>query len=155
MVHERWTRWAGAAAGVALVACLLPMPATAQSPARSRSPVRFGVCDREAPKLLGQKAMHVGGKVRAPRKLHDAKPLWPSDTKLRVFSGVWVGEALIEADGHVHHVWTVRELKVRPPDAKFNEVFLTAIKQWAFEPTRVQGEAVPVCMVVTANINLQ
>lgn len=66
---------------------------------------------------------------------------------------MWAGEALIDTKGHVVRVWAVREVEITPPVPAFNKAIVDGIRQWRFEPVRVNEKAVPVCMTVTVNIN--
>jgi TonB family protein len=70
-------------------------------------------------------------------------------------SGAWVGEVLIDESGKVERVWTIREVKWKPPFPAFNQANVDAIRQWRFEPLIVEGKAVPFCMTVSATIDLQ
>jgi hypothetical protein len=49
----------------------------------------------------------------------------------------------------------LREVEATPPWPEFNQAITTAIGQWLFEPTVVEGRHVPVCMAVTVGIVLQ
>ena len=117
--------------------------------------VGSGVCEREAEKLLGQKAVRIGRSVRAPKKVRDVPPKYPELPPGTQASGVWVGEMLINSSGKIARVWTLREIRFVPPFPAFNEAIAQAILQWEFEPLLVQGKALPVCMTVTMNINWQ
>ena len=116
---------------------------------------RRGVCERESEKLVGQKAVRIGGPVRAPRKVHDVKPKYPEPPHGTVGSGLWMGEVLINNAGKVVHVWTLREVKFVPPFPAFNSAITDAIQQWAFEPLLVEGKPTAYCMTVTMNIHWQ
>ena len=69
--------------------------------------------------------------------------------------GLWAGEALIDQQGKVALVWTIRPLIVRPAFPPVDEAIVNAIQQWEFEPTMVEKVPVPVCLTVTVNINLR
>ena len=140
-------------ASAALLASLFLAPGVArgQQPKPSMSPAQF----QEAPKLVGQNAVRIGKGMRYPRKIHGAKVEWPSGAETRSIGGVWIGQALIESDGAIHHVWVLREFIADPPWPELNEAITTAIKQWTFTPTKVNGKAVPVCLTVTVNTDLQ
>lgn len=112
-------------------------------------------CQDEAPKLTGQKAILIGEGMRHPRRIRDAKIKWPSGAESRAIGGVWVGEALIEADGAIHHVWALRGFITSPPWPELDEAIVAAIKEWRYTPTEVNGRAVPVCMTVTVNTELR
>ena len=134
----------------------LAIPYRAQSSdSIEKGATRPGVCDREAEKLVGQKAVRIGGSVRAPRKLRDVPPKYPEQPPGTVGSGIWLGEALISNTGRVAHVWPIREVKFVPPFPAFNNAIADAMKQWEFEPLLVQGKPAAFCMTVTVNINWQ
>jgi hypothetical protein len=116
---------------------------------------RFGVCQRDGGKIAGAKPVVPGKTIREPkitRHVHPRYPDLPKDTSL---SGTWIGEALVDRKGKVAQVWPIREVRVSPSFPPFNESIVTAIRQWEFEPLIVDSEAVPFCMTVTVNINLQ
>jgi hypothetical protein len=122
----------------------------------SEKPVpRPGVCEREAEKLVGQKAVRIGGSVRTPKKLRDVPPKYPVPPPGTVGSGVWSGEVLINRTGKVAHVWPIREVKFVPGFPAFNNAITDAIQQWEFEPLVDQGKPSAFCMTVTVNINWQ
>jgi hypothetical protein len=120
-----------------------------------RAAARSGVCEREAEKLVGQKAVRIGRSVRAPKKLRDVPPKYPEQPPGTVGSGVWLGEVLINNAGKVAHVWPIREVKFVPPFPAFNNAITDAMQQWEFEPLLVQGKPAAFCMTVTVNINWQ
>ena len=115
--------------------------------------VRFGTCQREGGKFVGQRPVRVGGKVRPPKKLHDVRPKYPDFPAGTTGRGNWAGEALIDTNGNVVGVWSIREVEITPPLPAFNKAIVDAIRQWRFEPVRVKDQPVPVCMTVTVNIN--
>jgi hypothetical protein len=51
---------------------------TQSSDSREKAAARPGVCEREAEKLVGQKAVRIGRSVRAPKKLRDVPPKYLS-----------------------------------------------------------------------------
>jgi hypothetical protein len=134
----------------------LGIPDRAQSSdSTEKGATRPGICEREAEKRVGQKAVRIAGSVRAPRKLRDVPPKYPEQPRGTVGSGMWLGEALISNTGRVAHVWPIREVKFVPPFPAFNNAITDAMKQWEFEPLLVQGKPSAFCMTVTVNINWQ
>jgi hypothetical protein len=113
------------------------------------------VCEREAERLVGQKAVRIGRSVRAPKKLRDVPPKYPEQPPGTVGSGVWLGEVLINNAGKVAHIWPIREVKFVPPFPAVNNAITDAMQQWEFEPLLVQGKPTAFCMTVTVNINWQ
>ena len=115
-----------------------------------------GRCDREFEKLIGDKPIRIGRSQRALKKLRDVRPNYPElPAGTVVTSSVWTGEVLITASGKIAHVWTVREIKLTPPFPGFNDAITNAIRQWEFKPLMVDGEPVPLCMMVSVNIHWQ
>jgi hypothetical protein len=138
----------GSAAELVLVS-----DSTQSSDSREKSVPRSGVCEREAQKLVGQRAVRIGRSVRAPKKLRHVPPTYPELPPGTVGSGVWLGEVLINNTGKVAHVWPIREVKFVPPFPAFNNAITKRFQQWEFEPLLVQGKPAAFCMTVTVNIN--
>jgi outer membrane biosynthesis protein TonB len=65
-----------------------------------------------------------------------------------------MGEFLVDEKGTVKKVWSLREVW-EPPFPAFNRAIEEAIQQWRFEPTIVDGVAVPVCATMSMSINWQ
>lgn len=123
--------------------------------AQAREGVRpdHGVCEREAEKLAGRKALRTDRKIRAPKKIKNVSPTYPPFPAGTTGRGMWIGEALIDTKGRVSPVWTIREVEITPPLPAFDKAITEAIRQWEFEPLEVNKVTVPVCMTVTDNIN--
>jgi outer membrane biosynthesis protein TonB len=116
---------------------------------------KAGVCLREAAKLVGSQPVQIGKVVRAPKKIKNVPPDWPELPRSTSVGGVWVGEVLIDDKGRVAEVWPTRPFRLHPPFPAFNDAVVTAIRRWIFEPLLLDNKAVPFCMTVTVNINLQ
>jgi hypothetical protein len=128
---------------------------TQSSDSSEKAAARPGVCEREAEKLVGQKAVRIGRSVHAPKKIRDVPPKYPELPPGTVGSGVWLGEVLINNTGKVAHVWPIREVKLVPPIPAFNNAITDAMQQWEFEPLLFNGKPAAFCMTVTVNINWQ
>jgi hypothetical protein len=155
--HRRADVWRRRALLIgALFALTLPVVGQQLTPSGADTRLaKRGVCERESVAIAGRKAVTIGGKIAAPKKTRDVPPKYPPFPPGTV-AGLrgWVGEALIGADGKVARVWTIREVTIKPPLPAFNQAIVDAIRQWEFEPARVDDVAVPVCMTVTISINL-
>src|SRR5262245_61271766 len=68
---------------------------TQSSDSSEKAGARPGVCEREAEKLVGQKAVRIGRSVRAPKKLRDVPPKYPELASGTVGSGMWLGEVML------------------------------------------------------------
>src|SRR5262249_27764870 len=136
------------AAGLTL--CAGPIVASGQRPTASLRSIGA----REGAKVVGIPRVPAGRNFRLPRKIHNVAPTYPPTPAGTVGTGgVWVGEALIDTQGKIARVWTVRPVKFTPPFPKFNRAIADSIKEWVFEPPRIDGVPTPVCMTVTVNIN--
>jgi hypothetical protein len=111
-------------------------------------------CADESEKLVGQRAALVGKDFRAPRKLRDVPlefPTRPGATKAG--SSIWLGDALVDQEGKVREVWTLRPLRFDPPWPEFESAIAASIRQWVYEPSVVDGKPSPVCVTVSVSIN--
>ena len=93
--------------------------------------------------------VHVGGRIQAPTKILHVNPIYPSIALAARKEGLVILEALIAEDG------TVRDVKVLRPAPLFDEAALTAVRQWRFTPTLLNGEPVPIVMTVTVGFTLE
>jgi hypothetical protein len=118
-----------------------------------RQPPRPGICQRNAEKLVGQKAVRINRSVHDPKKIRNVLPRYPDLPPHTSASGGWFGEILINQVGRIAHVWPLREASLAPPFPAFNRAISDAIQQWEFEPTIIEGKAVPVCLSVAINID--
>ena len=94
--------------------------------------------------------LRVGGNIRPPRKLQDARPVYPQAMRDAGFEGVVPMEALIGVDGRVTSVH-VSSAHAHPELAK---AAMDAVRQWRFSPTLLNGAAVEVVMTVTVHFFL-
>jgi TonB family protein len=92
----------------------------------------------------------VGGNVRAPRKLHDVAPVYPSSMREAGREGVVPVEAVIGTDGSVTSV-RVLSAEVHPD---FAIAAVEAVRQWTFDPTLLNGAPVEVRMTVSVEFTL-
>jgi TonB family protein len=91
--------------------------------------------------------IRVGSGIRPPRKVKDVRPVYPAVAQSARVQGVVVIEATIRADG------TVAETKVVRSIPLLDQAAVDAVRQWVFEPTLVNGVAVPVITIVTVNFS--
>jgi TonB family protein len=93
--------------------------------------------------------IRVGGNIRTPTKIRDVKPVYPPIAQSSRVQGVVILEAIIGADGNVANARIVRSIPLLDAAA------LSAVSQWQFTPTHLDGQAVPVLMTMTVNFTLQ
>jgi hypothetical protein len=111
-------------------------------------------CADESEKIVGQRASLVDQHFPAPRKLRDVPiefPTRPGATKAG--SSIWLGDALVDQDGKVRAVWTLRPLRFEPAWPEFDDAIAAGIRQWTYEPAVVDGKPVPVCVTVSVSLH--
>ena len=97
----------------------------------------------------GMAPVRVGGNIRTPTKVKDVRPLYPPSAQAAGIQGVVILEARIDVDGRVYDAKVLRSIP------ELDDAALTAVRQWEFTPTEVNGVLVPVIMTVTVNFSLQ
>jgi len=100
------------------------------------------------PPPVERKPVRPGGKIQPPRRLTNVAPVYPPIAQAARVGGTVEIEALIGEDGKVRYA------KVIAGKALLNEAALTAVRQWVFTPTRLNGEPVAVIMTVTVVFSL-
>lgn len=94
--------------------------------------------------------VRIGGNIRTPKKLAHVSPVYPPAMRDAGLEGVVPLEALIGRDGNVASVRIVSAL-VHP---EFAKAAVEAVRQWRFDPTLLNGEAIEVAMTVTIRFSL-
>ena len=108
-----------------------PPPAVAPSPATA------------APQAAAPSDVKVAGRdVPAPKRTHFVSPVFPLEAQAAGQRGIVILELVIDAAGKVATAVVLRSV---PP---FDEAALTAVRQWEYEVTKVDGKAVPVRLTV-------
>ena len=92
--------------------------------------------------------VRVGGKIKAPTKVSNVPPVYPEVAKQARVQGVVVLEATISPSGEVSNVRVVNGIPL------LNDAAMTAVRQWRYTPTLLNGVPVPVIMTVTVNFRL-
>jgi len=87
----------------------------------------------------------VGGTIRQPAKLVDVAPVMPDEARAAGIRGVVILELIIGVDGTVTSARVLRGIPL------LDNAALAAARQWRYEPTVVNGQAVPVILTATAN----
>lgn len=93
-------------------------------------------------------AYRVGGTIREPRKVRNVSPVYPDLARQARVQGVVILEATISPTGEVTSVTVLRGVPLLDSSA------IEAVRQWRYEPTLLNGVAVPVIMTVTVNYKL-
>jgi TonB family protein len=85
----------------------------------------------------------VGGAIQPPRRLD--RPAYPPDAQAAGVSGVVIVDILIDGTGTVTDANVVRSIPL------LDEAAVEAVHNWHFQPTLVNGQAVPVRMNVSVS----
>lgn len=122
-----------------------PVPQRTPAPRRT-PPVAAPAPAPEAP--APTQPLRIGGSIKEPRKLKNVSPEYPSIAKQARVQGVVILECNIGAQGKVTEVKVLRSIPL------LDNAALTAVRQWEYEPTLLNGTPVPVVMTVTVNFKL-
>jgi protein TonB len=109
----------------------------------SGSPVATPMAPPEAPGPF-----RVGGQLARPRKIKDVRPVYPASAMSLQVSGSVLIEATIGADGKVHNAIVIRSI------GPLDQAALDAVRQWEYEPSRLNGKPVAVTMVIVVTFAL-
>jgi TonB family protein len=96
----------------------------------------------------GQRAIAVGGAVPSPEKIFDVPPIYPGVARTARLQGVVDVEIVVGTTG------SVEQARVMHSVHGLDDAALTAIKQWKYRPTVINGVAVPVLMMVHVSFKL-
>jgi TonB family protein len=84
----------------------------------------------------------VGGSVKTPLKLVDARPTYPDLARQTRTQGMVEVEIVVGTTGEVEHARVTKSIPV------LDRAALDAVRKWKYAPTIVNGVAVPVKMTV-------
>ena len=133
----------------ALLAAVLSLGAATAAEA---GPAR--ACVDESERIVGARAVLAGKDRPALRKLREVPLEFPTrQGSSTARSTIWLGDALIDQQGRVRAVWTLRPLRFEPAWPEFDDAIAAGIRQWTYEPSVVDGQASPVCVTVSVSIN--
>ncbi len=93
--------------------------------------------------------LKAGGAIKPPKKIHDVRPVYPEDAQAAKVEGVVILDVVVGTDGAVIATSVLRSVPMLDDAAE------TAVRQWLFEPTLLNGEPIEVEMVVTVNFTLK
>lgn len=95
-------------------------------------------------------AVHVGGGVQAPEKVHAPHPGYTEDARQARIQGIVLLQAVIDREGNVVDLQVLKGLPLG-----LDQEALEAVSQWKFKPATRDGEPVPVYYNVTVSFTLQ
>jgi periplasmic protein TonB len=93
--------------------------------------------------------IHLHSGMKAPRKIVDVAPEYPTLARRARADGVVILEAVIDAQGAVTSVRVLRSIPL------LDKAAVEAVQRWRFTPALLNNEPVPVVMTVTVNFTLQ
>jgi protein TonB len=102
----------------------------------------------ETTTAAGVAPVEVGGAVAVPQRLTHVQPVYPEMAKQGRVQGTVSLSVVISSAGAVERAKVVRSIPA------LDEAAISAVKQWKYSPTVVNGVAVPVTMVVHVNFTL-
>ena len=82
-------------------------------------------------------------------KIKDVKPLYPDIAREAKVQGVVILEATVDTEGRVADARVIRSVPL------LDEAALSAVRQWEFTPTLLNGVPTSVMMSMTVNFTLQ
>ncbi len=93
--------------------------------------------------------VRLGSTVAPPKKIKDVRPVYPSLAVALQARGTVVLDVTIGTDGKV------QEAKVIHSVPQLDLAALEAVRQWEYEPTRINGALVTLIMTVVVNFAIQ
>ena len=96
-----------------------------------------------------ERAVRVGGQIKPPTKIRNVQPIYPQIAQSARVQGVVVIEATIDPSGKVTETRVLRSIPL------LDQAALDAVRKWEYEPTMLNGVAVPLIMTVTVNFTLK
>ncbi len=102
---------------------------------------------REEPS--GPVRFHVGGKITEPEKISGPLPLYTEAARRTRTEGTVVLECIIDRSGVVSNITTLRRLPLG-----LTESAVSAVQQWHFKPSTLNGNPVDVIYVLTVTFKL-
>lgn len=103
-----------------------------------------GLCCKTAVEGCGGRApIRVGGAIKPPHRTHEVNPAYPAEALAARVAGTVVAEIAIGCAGEVASVDVLKGVPM------LNDAAVSAIKQWRYTPTLLNGDPVPVIMTVT------
>ena len=93
--------------------------------------------------------VRLGGTVAPPKKIKDVRPVYPQVALATQARGTVILDVTIGTDGKV------QDAKVIHSVSQLDFAALEAVRQWEYEPTRVNGALVALIMTVVVNFAIQ
>jgi protein TonB len=101
------------------------------------------------PKPVKRDPIRVGGNVQESKLIRRVEPVYPELAKRARVQGKVVLVVTVDEEG------SVSDIRVTSGHPLLDEAALTAVRQWKYSPTLLNGEPVPVIATVTVIFNLK
>ena len=95
------------------------------------------------PPVASTRPIRIGGSIQEPRKIKDVQPVFPAEADQAGAEGVVIIDAAIGQDGSVTSARVIQGVPL------LNDAALTAVRQWQFTPTRLNGRPIEVLATFT------
>jgi protein TonB len=92
--------------------------------------------------------VRVGGEISTPRLVHRVEPEYPPIAVSAQIEGMVIIEATVDSAGAVSNTRVLRSHDV------LDEAAIDAVRQWRYEPLRLNGTATPFILTVTVSFSL-
>jgi protein TonB len=89
--------------------------------------------------------IRVGTSVKAPAKVKEVAPVYPERARRSRIQGLVILDCTVNEEG------VVTDVKVLRPISELNDAAIDAVKQWRYQPAKVDGVPVPIRMAVSVN----
>jgi TonB family protein len=95
--------------------------------------------------------IRVGGNVQAAKLVSMTKPVYPADAEAAGIEGTVMLQAVISAEGNLLGLSVMNT----STDASLASAAMDAVRQWHYQPTLLNGEAVEVVTTIAVTFRLQ
>jgi protein TonB len=96
-----------------------------------------------------QTVFRPGGAIKEPKRISGVPPEYPAIARNARVQGVVILEAVIDERGEVGRIKVLRSVPL------LDQAAITAVQQWRYTPTLLNGVPVSVLMTITVNFTLQ
>ena len=97
---------------------------------------------------VAREPIRVGGRVQQPMLIHEVRPPYPPLARQARVSGSVKMEAILARDG------TVQSLRLLSGPPLLTQAAMTAVSQWRYRPTLLNGEPVEILLSIDVNFTL-
>jgi protein TonB len=101
------------------------------------------------PKPVKRNPIRIGGNVQESKLIRRIEPAYPELAKRARIQGRVVLVVTVDEEGNV------ADINVTSGHPLLNDAALTAVRQWKYSPTLLNGEPVPVIATVTVEFKLK